>query len=201
MPDDPCWYGWSPWKLRYYVDPATGSVISCLWRSRHSKDRTLAFDDPDRYETWRRWAVPEIHRRDQHRDQDLLHPEGPCRSQLTEIVGDAIHGLHLLGSSSRIPIEIQNLHRVYWDRVLRAEGHHGKVLQRCRLCGKPPKLGTGGRFAGLGTEILCGRCMGLKPALFKARLIASKGRGRWSSGRYISEKEQRLEALNEEGSM
>jgi len=191
MPDSG-WYDWSSWRIYFYVDAVTGVIISCLARYRMSKDRTIAYDDPSKVQRERRWAIPVIDRQ-----------EGPCRSSLVELISDAAHGLKLLGSV-RIPIELQNLHRAFWDRSLRAAGDpHGKAMMRCRLCWKPPQLGKGGRFSGLGTEIICGRCMGLRPPEFKARLLAAKGRGRWGKeyrGRvYMPQKNERIEALREEG--
>ena len=177
---DSGWYGWQDWKMAYWVDVATGCVISCLRRWRSSKDQRK-WNEPGHLQWERRWAVPEIHRRD-----------GPCKSSLVEIVSDAVHGLTLKGHS-RIPIEIQNLHRAFWSERLKAEDYHGKAFQRCRLCRKPPHLHKG-RFAGLGTDTICARCMGLKPEVFKAKLYAAKASGRLDGGN----KNARTQAIGED---
>lgn len=71
-------------------------------------------------------------------------------------------------STSKLPLEIRNLHREFW----------GAALVKCRLCTRCPKIRRkNGPIAQFGTMAVCGQCLSLSRDKFQAKVFAAKQRG------------------------
>ena len=169
---------WSSWLVNCVVDLETGCVLSVLRRWRFAGNDPLTRESKFDHEL--RWCVP-----------DYTRPEGPLRSRLVEVAAGAVAGLNLY-YTQKVPIEIHNVHRAFWDKKLREEGSpERRPPKSCRLCLRLAKLAT---KRGLGTDIMCAKCWGSQPATLQALLFARRASGKWAD----TWRNKRLEAIVEE---
>lgn len=82
---------------------------------------------------------------------------------------DILARVNAMLSTSRLPLEIRNLHREFW----------GVALVKCGLCGRRPKIrrDRGHPIAQFGTVAVCGQCLSLSPGKFQAKMFAAKQKG------------------------